>query len=261
MIRRASFIFIVCATLASASTAQTLPSTQPSPVVGIVLGRPITAVDVALELPVDTTTPFDSRDLQKWEAMTRVMSAFGKPIIERFKTEQKIDATPADIEAFQAAMLASQARTLETYRTQLAAAKLKLESPDLKSEERTAAEKTKALYEQVLSSLGAASDRAVPDSFARSMIVAGKTERELHRRYGGQIIFQQFGREALDARRRLYEAAEASGDLAFNDPGVRYLFYYYFNMRHPGGRRDSIPQSDWYFGSAATQPSTQPSSP
>jgi hypothetical protein len=70
------------------------------------------------------------------------------------------------------------------------------------------------------------------DGLARTFILNWKTERELHRKYGGRIIFQQFGLEALDARRRLFEEAEKTADLKFDDPGVRHLFYYYANMRH-----------------------------
>ena len=35
---------------------------------------------------------------------------------------------------------------------------------------------------------------------ARQFIVPWKIERELHRTYGGRVIFQQAGPEALDAR-------------------------------------------------------------
>jgi hypothetical protein len=70
------------------------------------------------------------------------------------------------------------------------------------------------------------------EDVARMLIVTWKTERELHRAYGGRVIFQQFGPEALDARRRLFEQAEKEGDLKFTDPGVRHLFYYYANMNH-----------------------------
>ena len=37
----------------------------------------------------------------------------------------------------------------------------------------------------------------------------------------------------LDARRLLFEEAEKNGDIKFDDPGVRHLFYYYHsNMTH-----------------------------
>ena len=71
-----------------------------------------------------------------------------------------------------------------------------------------------------------------PEDMAREFILAWKIERELHRAYGGRVIFQQFGPEALDARSRLFEEAEKKGELKFEDPGVRHLFYYYANMRH-----------------------------
>ena len=74
--------------------------------------------------------------------------------------------------------------------------------------------------------------RDMPEEVARALIVTWKTERELHRVYGGRVIFQQAGPEALDARRRLFEQAEKEGDIEFADAGVRHLFYYYANMEH-----------------------------
>ena len=72
-----------------------------------------------------------------------------------------------------------------------------------------------------------------PEAVARPFIVAWKIERELHRTFGGRVIFQQAGLEALDGRRRLFEQAERAGDLKFEDVGVRHLFYYYYaNMNH-----------------------------
>jgi hypothetical protein len=73
----------------------------------------------------------------------------------------------------------------------------------------------------------------IPEEVARMFIVAWKTERELHRVYGGRVIFQQAGPEAIDARRRLFEHAEKKGEIKFADAGVRQLFYYYSaNMEH-----------------------------
>jgi hypothetical protein len=73
----------------------------------------------------------------------------------------------------------------------------------------------------------------IPEEVARTLIVAWKTERALQRTYGGRVIFQQAGPEALDARRRLFEHAEKNNDITFADAGVRHLFYYYYaNMRH-----------------------------
>jgi hypothetical protein len=67
---------------------------------------------------------------------------------------------------------------------------------------------------------------------ARMCILPWKIERELHRVHGGRVIFQQFGAEALDGRRRLFEDAEKNGDLKFDDADVRHLFYYYYSMKH-----------------------------
>src|SRR6185503_2824043 len=107
--------------------------------------------------------------------------------------------------------------------------KKKLEANNL-SEEDTAKLKTEqASFEKSLATMRKAGAVETPDEVARSFIVAWKIERDLHRTYGGRVIFQQAGLEALDARRRLFEEAERKGDLKFDDAGVRHLFYYYAN--------------------------------
>jgi hypothetical protein len=103
--------------------------------------------------------------------------------------------------------------------------------------------------EQFRSKSGDVTNESAQD-LARYFIVNWKTERELQRTYGGRVIFQQFGPEALDARRRLFEEAEKAGDLRFDDPGVRHMFYYYWNMKHTVIGEKALEQP-WFFGAPA----------
>jgi hypothetical protein len=84
---------------------------------------------------------------------------------------------------------------------------------------------------------------------AREFILAWKVERELQSVYGGRVIFQQFGTEALDARRKLFEEAERNGEITFNDAGVRHMFYYYFNMAHVVVESDLLEKPWWLLDS------------
>ena len=86
----------------------------------------------------------------------------------------------------------------------------------------------------------------VPEEMAQKLIVAWKTEHELHRVYGGRVIFQQAGPEALDARRKLFEQAEEKGDIRFADAGVRHLFYYYANMSHTFIDEKALERPWWF---------------
>src|SRR5690606_2617029 len=69
-------------------------------------------------------------------------------------------------------------------------------------------------------------------SFAETFLRHLKIEQALHQTFGGRVFFHQFGSEALDARRQLFEQAEKEGDLKFTDAGVRHMLYYYANMKH-----------------------------
>lgn len=53
---------------------------------------------------------------------------------------------------------------------------------------------------------------------------------------GGRIIYQQFGPEALDARRKLLLKLEQAGKFQITDPALRKLAYEYWERpSHPGG--------------------------
>jgi hypothetical protein len=167
-------------TAATAPAMTALATSLSSRVVGSVYSKPVTAADIGLVAPIDTTVKFDARDDALWDQMGRIAVAFGKPVFDRFVAEHPVEVTAEEIAAFQ----------------------------------KPAGPK-------------------VSDDSAREWLAQWKTERELHRAYGGRVIFQQFGLEATGARRRLYEEAEKKGDLHFADPGVRHLFYYYYiNMGH-----------------------------
>ena len=64
-----------------------------------------------------------------------------------------------------------------------------------------------------------------------------KFEMYLYRNYGGgRIIHQQFGPEALDARRKLLLKFEEAGKFQITDPELRQLAYDYWERpSHPGG--------------------------
>ncbi len=64
-----------------------------------------------------------------------------------------------------------------------------------------------------------------------------KFEKYLHCNYGGgRIIHQQYGPEALDARRKLLQELEKAGKFEITDPELRKLAYDYWERpAHPGG--------------------------
>lgn len=212
--------------------AEDPPATETSRIVGSVYGKVITADDVGLTAPIDTQIKFDARDTERWTLMGRIAQAFGKPISDRFVKQHKIEATPRDIAAFKKTAMERRQQSLVNMETQLVKIEAELAASELSDEKREELTKKQASLERVLPMLRDPSRAGIPDAMARMFIVATKTERELHRQYGGRVVFQQGGPEALDARRRLFEEAEKKGDLTFDDAGVRHMFYYYSNMRH-----------------------------
>ena len=212
--------------------AQVPATTQSSRIVGSVYGTAITSQDIGLTVPIDPAVQFDARDTEKWELMGRIMSTFGKPVHDHFVAERKIEATADEIELFKKNLRKGLEEKLREKEDRLAKVKTQLTSSDLSAQEKATLEEEQVRLERLLPALRPPAEEGAPEAMARTFIVSWKVERELHRTYGGRVIFQQFGPEALDARRLLYEEAERPGGLEFEDPEVRHLFYYYANMEH-----------------------------
>lgn len=204
----------------------------PGRTVGSVYGKAVTAGDVGLTGAVDTGVRFDARDTVRWKLMGRIMTAFGGPVLDRFVRRQEIEATADEIVKFESNLRKSRERSLREGEARLVQLNEALAATNLSDEERAKLKEEQAMYEKLVASMSERRGAEVSGELARVFIVAWKIERALHREYGGRVIFQQAGPEALDARRRLFEEAEKKGEIKFDDPGVRDLFYYYANMRH-----------------------------
>lgn len=208
------------------------PTSRLSRTVGSVYGKSLTAADIGLTTPIDVTINFDSRDTELWQLMKRITQAFGKPISDRFVQEHNIAATKKEISAFKKSVQEHHQKQLLEIEDQIKRMKAELAKPGLLEEERAKVEKNRRVLESILPTQRHAAAIDFHDIMAKGFVATAKIERELHQAYGGRVIFQQGGLEAIDARRRLYEEAEKKGDLVFNDAGVRHLFYYYSNMKH-----------------------------
>jgi hypothetical protein len=206
----------------------------PSRVVGSVLGKPVTAAEIELTEPIDTTVVFDSRDKARWKLMTKISTILGGPIIDRFimQQKQKIEPTPEELTKAAADTREGRERTVRQMEAKLADLKAQLAKPQLAADQKAKLLKEQEEHETRLKIMREGLTLTSPTDFIRQLIIARKLERTLHETYGGRVIFQQFGPEALDARRKLFEQAEKDGDLTFDDAGVRRMFYYYSNMQH-----------------------------
>lgn len=222
------------------------PKEAPGRPIGSVFGKVVTAEDVGITTPIDPKVEFDSRDDARWKLMGRINGAFGGPVLERFVKERKIKATAEEIEKFKSVSRKLEERNVRKWEEQLAEVKKKLAAPGLQDSEKAKLTKEQSTLTTLLAAKRKSGDDDKDDEIARTFINAWKTERELHRVYGGQVIFQQFGLEAVDARRRLFEEAEKKGDIKFDDPGVRHMFYYYSRMKHTVVDDEKALEKPWF---------------
>jgi hypothetical protein len=71
-------------------------------------------------------------------------------------------------------------------------------------------------------------------AFAEWYVGNWKLQQSLYRKYGGRLIYQQVGPEAIDALRDFLQECEASGNLTIRDPRLRARFWQRSTRENPG---------------------------
>jgi hypothetical protein len=131
-------------------------------------------------------------------------------LFDRYAAKHRIDAEPAEIDAF-----------VEHLRQGLAA-------DGLTAEEGLTPEETAEID-------------GMRRDMARAIIRQWKINKALYAQYGGRIIYQQLGPEPLDAYRKFLEQRRAEGAFTINDPALAEGFWQYFtdesihDFMEPGG--------------------------
>jgi hypothetical protein len=255
----ATVILLIAAAAAPATKPATRPATKPgtSRVIGSVLGKTLYLDDVGVYGDIDPKVEFDARNERLWHDMGRVQRAFGQPLMRRFIEQNKIEVTDEELAAFARFMAEARAEQVPELKKQIASYEQQLAAKDLPPAKRANLEKLLKSYRETLERNLDPRAGAADRDMARQFVLPWKIERALHRKYGGRIIFQQFGNEALDARRKLFEEAENAGDLRIDDPGLRHLFYWYYQMRHVAIDDPKALDPPWLAEPAATKPAKQ----
>ena len=70
--------------------------------------------------------------------------------------------------------------------------------------------------------------------FAQWWVSQWKLQQSLYRNYGGRVIYQQVGPEAIDAMRDFLEEAESKGRFAIYDEQLRSHFWSPYKRETPG---------------------------
>src|SRR5687768_3704074 len=133
--------------------AEVQATTQSSRIVGSVYGTAITSQDIGLTVPIDPAIQFDARDTEKWQLMGRIMSSFGKPVLDHFVAERKIEATTDEIELFKKNSRKGHAENLREKQDRLGKVKTQLTSSDLALQETAKLEEERAMLERLVPAL------------------------------------------------------------------------------------------------------------
>jgi hypothetical protein len=196
---------------------------------------PIAQVRGVLILPKDLQPPeYATRDAAtRQQAEAGLLSSrIWRAVKEEFCRERDCIPTDRELADFRNATVRMNQESIREMESNLRQAEEQLAEEPAGSSKRSRLEQTRDLYARTLESLRTtpvATDRRIEEGFVGNW----KFFRELHRAYGGRVIFQQAGPEPLDAMRRVLEQHEKLGIFAIFDPALRTRFWaYYTTMGH-----------------------------
>ena len=160
----------------------------------------------------------------------------------RFVVEQKLEPTPAELEAFERSSRESTLTRVRKVRRAIDALEARIRAspakrPDLESELKDQRQQLRDLT----------TPAPAGHLLAHEFVLAFKLQQALHRHYGGTIIFQQSGPEAYGAYAPFLESEERAGHFRVLDPAARTALYDY--LRRPSAgiaiASDSLDQPFW----------------
>jgi hypothetical protein len=151
----------------------------------------------------------------KWldtEVDQALLTTLLQPLLMRFAREQKLEPTRAELQAFTRSSERAVARVREELRADPAQADAlaTMEKEDAEVAQLRAADPAQA-----------AEFDAFKAKLARGWVLSWKVQRALHRRYGGDVIFQQAGLEAVGALAPFLLEQERRGLWRIPDPALR----------------------------------------
>ncbi|MCP3099330.1 hypothetical protein LZ198_10655 [Myxococcus sp. K15C18031901] len=199
--------------------------------VAIVLGHEIRRADLA---PPGGPRPDADAEWKAKSDALRLQGLLLAPLLMRYAQQKQLEPTPQEVRDCTAAMDAKSAelrerqkQELDTLRRQLGARDLSVaDREDLRTRLMTLENVTR--FDEADQAERAQNPELAAESSARvsrDMVLAWKVQRELHRQYGGDIIFQQAGPEAVGAYPLFLEERQKAGDFQILDPDLSRRFW------------------------------------
>jgi hypothetical protein len=229
-------------------------------VMAVVLGMSITDRDIPM--PKLTSAPADPGWAEQYRNRTlsgRIM----KPLVDRFVRENQLEPTEAELQAATEGVRRQIADRDWRDRSELAEVTAKLNAGGLEAREQRRHESSKRAMEKTIEISGRIQTRPAADGkdiarrLAEWQVPSWKLHRALYRKYGGTVIWQQAGIEAVGAMRTFLEEQQKAGNLKIQDPQFENEFWKYFRMKHPAELKQADPfeRPPW---EANPAPATQP---
>ncbi|QSQ13885.1 hypothetical protein [Myxococcus landrumensis] len=250
----------VCGLLLLVAGRDVLAAPPPAEVekpVAVVLGREISRAALRPQESERQAkrAALSPEDYALWESNSEMQTLQGLvlgPLLRAYVQRKGLVPTKQDIEAASAMLSSStkdRRRQLEAERDRLRA---ELGRVDLSPEKRQSLQSEQASTEQALrfeseeEALGGAALKEIEDEVAQGSVLSWMIQHSLHREFGGDIIFQQAGPEAVGAYPPFLEQRQKAGDFKLLDKEVGRRFWEHVR-RAPGIRipQDSL-ETPWW---------------
>ena len=190
--------------------------------------------------------------------MNKLHEAVWEPLRQKYIPKQDVEPTEAELHEFIAHLRQDKARIQQERRERLnrlraEADRLEKQLPTLDGQAR---EKALQRRDEIRKEIGSIEksleiDRSIERKgkdfeqfFAKWWVAHWKQQRWFYRRYGGRVIYQQAGPEAVDAMRDFLKEAEAKNDFVIHDPKWKAQFWAPYLRETPG---TVVPNADRVF--------------
>ncbi|WP_338864563.1 hypothetical protein [Myxococcus stipitatus] len=200
--------------------------------VAVILGREISR---AALLPSDSErqakrAALSPEDYARWESLSEVQKLQGlllRPLLRAYAQRKGLVPSKQDLEALGPSLSMSAQDRFAKVKVERELLRVELQRVDLPPEKRKALQSSLESVEKAIQkqSEETVHEKDAVSTVAHGVVLSWMVQRALHREFGGDIIFQQAGPEAVGAYPGFLEQRQKAGDFKLLDEDLGRRFW------------------------------------
>lgn len=235
------------------TSALAAPPTDVEKPVAVILGREIQRKDLS---PSESErqairAKLSPENYARWESISEVQALQDlllSPLLLAYAQRKGLEPSKQDLESLSATLSGWTRERQEKEKGERDRLRLELQRVDLTPEKRQALQSSLESAEKdvKLQAEEMAYEEEATRDVAQGVVLSWMVQRALHREFGGDIIFQQAGPEAVGAYPRFLEERQKAGDFKIHDEVLGRRFW--ARVREAPGHRlgQDVLETPWW---------------